>query len=79
MGEDKTDDDEMMLFYRKPMKVKDVEAIAKSNMGDHDNLPRKLRDADNEYVVETKVPKWVYVRSKSVATNTFGPTGVNQR
>jgi hypothetical protein len=65
MAEDKADDDEMMTFYRKPMKVKDVEAIAKRNMGDHDNLPRKLRDA--EYVVETTVPKWVYVHSKSIA------------
>jgi hypothetical protein len=66
MGEDGADD-EMMLFYRKEMKVKDVEAIAKRNMGDHDNLPRVLRDADNEYVVETRVPKWVYVRSKGIA------------
>jgi hypothetical protein len=66
MDNDKTDD-EMMTFYRKDMKVKDVEAHAKAMMGDHDDLPRKLRDANNEYAVETKVPKWVSVRSKSIA------------
>jgi hypothetical protein len=66
MDDDKTDD-EMMLFYRRPMKVKDVEAIAKRNMGDHDNLPRKLRDAANKDGGDTRVPKWVSVRSKSIA------------
>jgi hypothetical protein len=72
MDEGKADDDEMMLFYRRPMKVKDVEAGAKVRMELHDKMPRRVRDALNEYGEEGRarpgyVANEVYVRARSVA------------
>jgi hypothetical protein len=67
MAEDKTDDDEMMWWFGKRVKVKDVERESKTRMEIHDALPRQVREAVYEGRRPGDAPKEVYVRARSVA------------